>query len=303
MKDFSNFSAFRYFLIATEQLSFFDDLPERKTKAMDAFFKLLEEDQKYAHGIKDKRHLLVFSERIEPDIYVCKFGKEQLRDLFVEGENDIIEEREVNFPYVFVLIDRVRQIVLVQNKSSVFSSVNNTRDCISAIFEAKLDLRGFIFKMEEIADEKSFWNYIDSAKGVFSITFTLNSPNLFNGRIELDELLKEVRSDYNNTETTIGFSSSEPKVQVSKSNKFIADAVKYTSGGGGHWSTRLLIRGKKETKKSKDHVRKLKLPLPTEDAKKGSVDSNNELHQVIRDAFNDVETILENTSKDDKKDT
>lgn len=297
--DRHSFGAFRYFIVPCEQISLFDTVEEKRAIAVNNFFSQLAEMKKRNWEIKGKKHLLVCNIKLSDDIFVCKFSKETTKTIFKESDDDIENVDEPDYPFVYVIFDTTRQIVLIELKTSVFSSLNQAKEKLKVCFQQTFALYGFEVLFEEITDSSTFWNYISDSYGVYDLTLTLNSPNLFGGFSNTNEMLKTIKNTYNNSQTTIKLSSKNPTItNLTQQNALLNDAIEYASAGGGEWSLTVAAKdAEKRTIKSKHNVRKVAVRKihPKQDRR--------DIEADIHKALDRVETILKETKKHHETDS
>lgn len=243
--------------------------------------------------IKGKKHLLVCNTKLSEDIFICKFSKETTKTIFKESDDDIENVDEPDYPFIYVIFDTARQIALIELKTSVFSSLNQAKEKLKVCFQKTFTLFGFEVLFEEITDSSTFWNFVSDSYGVYDLTLTLNSPNLFGGFSNTNEMLKTIKETYNNSQTTIKLSSKNPNItNLTQQNTLLNDAIDYASAGGGEWSLTVAAKDKeKRTIKSKHNVRKVSVRKihPKQDQK--------DIEDDIRKALDRVETLLKETRK------
>lgn len=295
-----SFGAYRYFIVPSEQISFFDTVDEKRKNAANIFFSALITEKKKSWEIKGKKHLLVFNRQLSDSIFVCKFSMETKKTIFKEGVADIENIDEVDYPFIYVIIDTQHQIVLLELKTSVFSSLNTSKEKLKRCFEQGFELHGFEVMFEEITDSSTFWTFVGNSIGVYEIAFTLNSPNLFGGYNDTNDMLRQISDTYNNNQTTIKLDSKKAQlVNIKKENRQLKDAVEYASAGGGDWTLVVATKdAKKRTFKSKHNIKKVSVRrIDTEHDKL-------EIQEEILRALRSVETVLlEKGTKDEKENT
>jgi hypothetical protein len=287
-KSQHSFGAYRYFIVPSEQISFFDTIKEKRQHAVENFFSVLEKEKKRNWEIGGKKHLLVFNRKISEDILVCKFSMETKKTIFKEGKSDIEDITEINYPFIYVIIDIKRQIILIELKTSVFSSLNSAKEKLKECFEQGFELHGFEVLFDEITDSNTFWTFVNNSLGVFEVSLILNSPNLFGGFNNTNDLLKNISKTYNNSQTTIKISSKSAKLKnIKNDNKSLSDAIEYTSGGGGEWAVTVLSKEvTRKTYKSRHNIKKVSIrKLDVKENKKKS-------EKDIIQALNSVENVL-----------
>ena len=283
-----SFGAYRYFIVPNEQMSLFDTIEEKRKSAVQNFFSSLVQEKKRSWEIKNRKHLLVFNRQISDSVFICKFSMETKKTIFIESESDIENIYEVDYPFIYVIIDTLRQIILFELKTSVFSSLNVSKEKLKACFESVFSLYGFEVLFEEITDSNTFWTFVNDATGIYEIAMILNSPNLFGGFNNTNDMLKQISETYNNSQTTIKLTGKKAVLRnIKQNNKPLSDAVEYVSGGGGEWTLTVASKsGERKTYKSKHNIRKVTV------RRINSKDHQSEVTKDILHALDNVETVL-----------
>ena len=283
-----SFGAYRYFIVPNEQMSLFDTIEEKRKSAVQNFFSSLVQEKKRSWEIKNRKHLLVFNRQISDSVFICKFSMETKKTIFIESESDIENIDEVDYPFIYVIIDTLRQIILFELKTSVFSSLNVSKEKLKACFESVFSLYGFEVLFEEITDSNTFWTFVNDATGIYEIAMILNSPNLFGGFNNTNDMLKQISETYNNSQTTIKLTGKKAVLRnIKQNNKPLSDAVEYVSGGGGEWTLTVASKsGERKTYKSKHNIRKVTV------RRINSKDHQSEVTKDILHALDNVETVL-----------
>lgn len=294
MKKINSFAAYRYFIVPTEQVSIFEILDEKRKYTVVEFFNNLELQKKLIYEIDRRKHYIVYNHRIAENVYICKFCRELNETIYREGDTDIENVTELNLPFVYLIIDIAKQIILVEVKTSVFPSLNTIKNKLQTFFNLSFFQHGFDVFIEEITDEGNFWNYIDSSQGVYEVSLKLNSPNLFGGKIDTNEMLREINNEYNNTQVTFKLYNEKGKLSLLKNNNALRNALKYISGGAGEWSLTVIFNGLKKKYKSKNNIKKVSIT---------DIESKDDnLTKEIMKTINTVETVLTNDGKVDEND-
>ena len=139
---------------------------------------------------------------------------------------------------------------------------------------------------------------MNDSSGIYEISMTLNSPNLFGGFNNTNEMLKEIQKTYNNSQTTIKLTIIKAVLsRISQDNKPLADAVEYVSGGGGEWILTVASKtGERKKYKSKHNIRKVSIQ------RINSKGHQNEVKTDILHALDNLETILKKEHIDEETD-
>lgn len=290
MQTGKSFAAYRYFLVPSEQISIFDKVGEERAVAVKQFFARIESDKKISFEVDSRKHIFVFERKIDKHTLVLKFAIEKHETKYRESETGIESVIEPNLPFVYLIFDIKRQLLLIEINTSVFAKIAQAKQKVQKCFEQQFMMYGFEVILEEIIDENTFWSYVEKSNSIHDVTITLNSPNLFSGFLEIGKMLKGIRELYNNTQTTLKVTNKNgPLTGITKENPELVSAVRYSSGGGGEWSLTVKTGGVKRTFRSRNNIKKVNL-IPVDEMQVEG--SSREINGEIIKALNTVETIL-----------
>lgn len=290
MKTGRTFAAYRYFLIQSEQISLYDTVKESRRKAVENFFSRAIEERKVSFDIDDRKQVLAFERKITDKIMLFIFGSEKHETKYRESDIGIESIIETNLPYVYLIFDIERQLLLLEMKTSVFRDIAQAQNKLQKWFGQAFFQHGFEIIFEEILDENTFWQYVESEGSISDVTITLNSPNLFAGFIEIDEALRNIREIYNNTQTTLSVSNKNaPLTGIQRENRELSAAVRYASAGGGEWVLRKRTRKGMRTYKSRNNVKKVNIIPVSLLPNKEDLDLRN---REILEALDSVESVI-----------
>lgn len=223
---------------------------------------------------------------------IFKFARESIQTQYKEGETDIENVLETNFPFIYIIFDIKHQIVFIEFNTSSFQDINTAKSKLQRCFQIEFIRFGFEVIFEEISDENSFWTYVDEGKRIYDVGLTLNSPNLFDGWAQTSEMVRSIRQRYNNTKTKVEISNSKaPLTSINRNNEDLAAAIKYTSAGGGEWKLTVHTVAGKRTFRSRNNIKKVSFHGIEDEANKADID-----REIIK-SIGTIETIL---PKDDK---
>lgn len=155
------------------------------------------------------------------------------------------EHDEEDFPPVVWLWDREEQVILVENKTSVFSSASVAAKSFSKIannlYLAEKALRAHI---EPKTTESAFWEAFDSFAHVKEVSFSLSAPNLFGStKKEIGDFLHEVVDETNASEFSPVFKNKDGNLSL-KPSSWLNAMVDWVKEGAGSWK----IKGKSSHK-------------------------------------------------------
>jgi len=277
------FYAFRYFLVANDQVSIYHNMIKDKREIIENIFKDLEKQNKISKILGDRRFILCLSYKISKDIYVCKFAKEKHFTKFEESEYDIKDIDDCDYPFVFLIVDVRNQIILIQHKSNVFRHISTAKNKLQEWIMFNTEMYDYNFKLDEITHEHIFWDYVKSAENIFEVNLKMKSPNLFDGWIDANEVLAILRGIFNNTETNIKLSNEKGKLKIEK--KSLDSIIKYITDCGGEWRLKAKLNGVIRSLRSKECIKIVQIPEISDDNFDG-------IKKVIMEKLNEVEDIL-----------
>ncbi|MEC4725946.1 hypothetical protein HWQ46_10350 [Shewanella sp. D64] len=152
---------------------------------------------------------------------------------------------EDDFPPVVWLWDRSEQVILVENKTSVFSSANVAAKAFSNISNnLTLAEHGFRAHVHPKTVESAFWETFESFEYVSEVKFNLAAPNLFGStKKEIGDFLHEVVEETNASEFSPVFKNPDGNLNL-KPSSWLNAMIDWVKDGAGTWN----IRGKRSYK-------------------------------------------------------
>lgn len=119
------FYSYRYNLIEPNliQKSLFDE----KIVKEEIFVQLISElaqKKKISFTYRNLKYILFFTKIINEQIYSIQLAKEEKFNKNVEGTESVVVVQDLRTPYVYILLDIKRQIVFIQDKTTVYNSVD-----------------------------------------------------------------------------------------------------------------------------------------------------------------------------------
>lgn len=236
------FFAFRYFVVESSQISLLND-------GVSPIIKMIEDckrKRQISINVENRMDILTFEKEYDTNTFLFKFSRDFPITKYVNDDfkKDIIEITESNYPYIYVIIDVKKQIVLLERKTSIYPNATAVKNAFKAFVLTYNYSENYTFSMDEIIELSRFWNIISNSREIFELTLNLKSPNLFGGMLTTNDLLKKTKETYNNDEIEIKFKNSKGKLKI---NREIDDAIKYAGSGGGSW---------KITRKRDDNMKK-----------------------------------------------
>jgi hypothetical protein len=152
---------------------------------------------------------------------------------------------EEDFPPVVWLWDRSEQVILIENKTSVFSSASVAAKTFSNISNnIVLAERGFRVHIHPKTVDSAFWETFESFEYVSEVRFNLAAPNLFGStKKEIGEFLHEVVDETNASEFSPVFKNPDGNLNL-KPSSWLNAMIDWVKDGAGTWN----IRGKRAIK-------------------------------------------------------
>jgi len=223
--------------------------------------KKCETDRKILLEIDNRQHILLFVRKYSDNVYLFKFCRDFpiTKYDFDELNSDVIESKESNFPYIFVLVDTEKQIICLESKTTVFQKIESCRNIFKGFVITYIHDLDYTFSMDEITFISTFWEIIASCDKIYELKLNLKSPNLFGGIYDTNQFLKNLKESFNNDETDVKLKSNSGNLKVT--HEELEDPLKYAGGGGGHWELSVIKRGrtKKTTIKSNKSVKTIEI--------------------------------------------
>lgn len=250
----TEFHVYRYFLICNAQKTLFE---KNKEEIEEYFFKIFKDNDKVKHRYNGKEYIL-YPIIDKDDLIVCKLSKEKNVTIHREGERDINTDKEIDYPYIFVVINIKRHMIIIQKNTSIFEDTLTSKNRLVDIINTFLIKYNYSIKIEAIVDREEFWAAIDKADKVYSLNLRLNAPNFFGARVEANEFMKKQREEYNLTTLEINMCNEEGNLNINQDN--LDNFVEYAAEGGGAYKLEFNDGDTRRTINSNNKSKKILLP-------------------------------------------
>ncbi|WP_028992216.1 hypothetical protein [Thermoanaerobacter thermocopriae] len=122
---------------------------------------------------KKGKDILFLTRKYNNHLYLCKFASEKIRKKHGPTEDDIKIFLELDYPFVYIVFDLKRQLILVQHKSSVFQDRNTAINRIRGIFVPRTRIYGYNFTIEPVTFENFFWDHVEKAQKIYEVALSL----------------------------------------------------------------------------------------------------------------------------------
>ncbi|MGV8155185.1 MAG: hypothetical protein ACLKAO_12940 [Alkaliphilus sp.] len=219
------FNAFRYFIVPTstqihiQHLQSSKEYPiSNKEQLIKDILTKLKTEIKLTIEHKKKKYLFYHIAQRRERYLLLKLAKEKERELHVEGAFDIENETMQDYPYVYIMLDTTKQIILMQHMKSIFNSTSMGTDIFSYFLNQRTSEYDYEVSINPMLLRDSFWLSIDGLDSIHEVEFTLEAPNLFDGFLNIDDFLKRVKEKYNNTRTTTKLVNNTESLILAKDN-------------------------------------------------------------------------------------
>ncbi|QDK80887.1 hypothetical protein EXU85_20630 [Spirosoma sp. KCTC 42546] len=199
---------------------------------------------------KGSRHIWFYLLEPSSNLYIFQFAKEERFNTPREVDGKIQIVVDIRVPYINVIIDWERQIFLIENKPSVFQSMDLIVQRLESYFESQINARthaNYKITLSAISRDVDFWNEVNEADRIYSLELAFNPPNMFEGRHEASELVKEAYGATKFSRFKLVFISDKGRLKVLRDN--FKDFISLIASGGGSYLLKM-VRSKGKKKES-----------------------------------------------------
>lgn len=254
----SPFYAFRYLVTPiSEQVTIIQELSKSKEELMREIVLNLATDIKTEWTKRNKRYLF-YGFQSKNNIYIVKYARETDEKIYVEGDDDIEIQGIKEAKYVYVIIDTQHQIVLLERNVSVFQSIDQAVNTLADFFRSQMKKYDYVVNIYPLVSKKKFWNYVDTADGIYELSLVMNAPNMaFFGNEDTREILQQIKETTNNEEFDISLKNKEGKLKIVRNA--LGGWIDYVREVGGKYLLKFSKNGVIETKTSETDTAKVYL--------------------------------------------
>jgi len=184
-------------------------------------------------------------------LYGARIGKSK-KTMFSILENKHLIEHEIStYPFILMLWDNDNQVILIQQKSNIFSDATLPLEIIMLHLNSILSLRGLIAKWELVKERGTFWKAIEDFETIYFLKIELIAPNFFGSTHEkAEKFVKLLRQETNGTEFSIGIANEEGNVKLDRNDALIASLANQIDEGGGNLRITGIKKGEKRKKRA-----------------------------------------------------
>ena len=251
----SPFFAYRYLVTPTsEQRTIMQELNKPKEELIKDFIEKLAISTKTEWTKGKKRYLFYGSQHFE-NVYIIKYAKESNENIYIEGDSDITIERIKEAKFVYLFIDTVHQVILLERNQTVFSSIDNAVSVLADFFREHMREFDYVVNIYPLVSKQKFWNYVESADQIFELTLQLNAPNMaFFGHEDTRDVLQQIKDTTNNEEFDLSFKNKEGSLRIVR--EALGGWIDYVREVGGRYILKFSNNGVTDTKTSESDTAK-----------------------------------------------
>lgn len=245
------FSSFRLSLIKVDNLF---NAQVSKEQYFKDFLDTIIERRKHEFVSGSKRYIFYYIDELLPGVYCFQLAKEEVKITLKEGDTKVEEEPTIQTPFVYVILDRDKQLVLINEKTSVFQDINTSRGKIEHLFTENLQIHDITTYLLPIGDSNDFWKEVEESDSISQLDISLIAPNMFGGRMKAADFVKETKEKLNITQVDLKFKNKKGKLSVLKEN--VGDFIDLVVSGAGKFKLFRKKNGKREPIASDQLVQK-----------------------------------------------
>lgn len=271
MKNY--FYGFRGNIVFTSRTLFnydIQDNKESKNKIFNNFFETIIERTMLFSEYKKREYLLIFCKKYNEIIH-CKLARKTFMDKRELTEVDILDQKEIDYPYVNLLINLKTQKFLVGSNKNVFKNYQTCGDILQNIINNNISENNIKIEIFLIGNKADFWNYIHSADKIYEIEFKLVVPNSLGAVDKANELLGDCKEN-DATDGVIKMHNQDGNLNPSK--EYCDSFLSYTTNGCGWWKIRCGEENQIISNKKKNVGRKIPVDISYDDFCKKNFDNN-----------------------------
>lgn len=238
------FNPYRGFLIQNSQMTIDEvssnlNFHEKQNLLRLIIIELKKEIKFLYEDDKDNELILYFHNQLDDDIVILQFARKKDLKIRRPKEKAIEEDKEDDFPYIYIIVDIKTQVFLFEHSTIAFNNTSTSKNFFRKLINEYLRKYNFTIEFDKILDEGEFWFYVKKLEQINYVKLSLNSPNLFGGMFETNKLLKKLKEIHNNKKFEFALINEEDTLDNIVKEE-LDDSIRYIENGGGSWS----IKGK-----------------------------------------------------------
>lgn len=294
------FNPYRYFIIPSSDQYHIDhymsEYPlDKKALVISDLFLSDNIGKKHKVTYYNHNFLIYIIKTLKSRYVLLKLAKEKQRELHQEGEFDIEEKVTDDYPYIYIIIDLNNQVILIEHLTTVFNSSFTSQNIIKTFLLEHAAKYHYEIKSHPMLISDSFWESVQKAEAIHELQIKLESPNLFDGMIDINTTLKKIKKKYNNTETNIKLVNNSESLLLQKENEELKSAINYVANGGGDWVMSIQENNHNYDVKSEEHIQIIVMDSdPAENF-------NDDDSSIIVNLFKEVKDVINDEKEQNEK--
>jgi hypothetical protein len=213
----------------------------------------IKESKKMSFSSRNTKFTIYYVEELKEGTHGFSLAREDNFIKPVEGDTSIEELIDVKTPFIHIIVDQKSQIVLIQEKLSVFNDITTPVKRVEEFLNNKLrnyDINNFL---EPITENKDFWQEVETLDSISEFDIMLTGPNLFGGRQKAADVVKSAYEEFNISEFEIKLKNKFNQLKLSIDA--IGDFVALVAAGAGKYTLKAMKDGKKISIKSYQFIK------------------------------------------------
>ncbi len=268
----SKFFAYRIFMNEDPQTDLFDT--RKKEEKFKSVFIDLKDNHK-AQFFHFGRKYMYYVNNLNEDIHIWHLAKRQEFVKPVEGKEHIEQVKDEKTPFIYLIFNVSRQLVLLENNTTVFQDIETVNNTLTTYLNISLEKFRIECKLNPITDTREVWSKISEFEVVEKIEFDYSPPNFFGTHKDADKLVSDVHE-------VTGFEKFKILLQNKRNGlifhkKVFQDHISRLASGAGEYVIQGLIDGVSRTISSINDI--FKKPIE-------NIDEKDE--KYWEDLFNDI---------------
>lgn len=267
--DTITFAAIRYLLVPEQQNIFAQPLSgeQKQELIIKALFSF---DKIKAFKTRRRAEGAISIIENENNVYFGKFARKIHSKRYTKTDTDIIGEKFDSWPFLIFSCDTnpQEQLLVIEQKSGYFSPRTICQIIKDITFET-ISLVGYQLDLKIIPREGAFWEIIDQSPKIYSIKFSVNSPNFLGAHFNSLKLAGKMANTFHSTRNNFEIENDNGDLIVPRES--LGDLLDLTQKGCASWSIKAGPEvGKPKMKRSTDKIKTVEVNIAKEDLESGN---------------------------------
>ena len=245
---------------------------------VDIWLELIKDKKKtFIH--RGDRFIIYGLKKVKNELFYFRIAKENESTEYKEGDKDVIKESDKKLAVVNFVVHSKTQSILCQRDTNAFAKTETPMNALRKYLCNLTIINDYVVSIDEKPSKKQFWDHLESATGVYLISFKLNSLNLELGGKNIRNAINAINDDFNNEELDITLRNRKGKLTLAKEK--IEDYIEYIHTLGGKYKMvyKSSISRRKKAVTSLQNIISFKFSKDiTEDNSEDIIDKLNEIN-------------------------